>query len=108
MSGNPFRDLPSPNPHAPPGPADGAPAPGNPLLPPAIILLLLSSVYVLLILGSLPRQIVRMRAVDLSTPEGAGELTGMLLPLTLMPLMNVAIALGAISMIRLKDYRSGS
>jgi hypothetical protein len=106
MSSNPFGDAPNPNPYAPPAPAAGAPSPNNPLQVPAIILLVLSSLFVILILTSLPRQFARMRPIDLSTPEGAGALAGTLVPLILMPLMNVAIALGAVSMLRLKSYSS--
>jgi hypothetical protein len=73
---------------------------------PAIFLLTLSSLFVLLIVASLPGQIVRIRAIDTSTAEGAGELFGGVISLALWPLMNLAIALGAISMIRLKNYRS--
>jgi hypothetical protein len=106
MSSNPFGDLPATNPYAPPAPGSVPPSPHNPLQAPALILLVLSSLFVMLILGSLPGQIIRMWELDLSTPEGFGTLMGMLMPLIVLPLMNVAIALGSISMLRLKSYSS--
>lgn len=106
MSNNPFRELPSTNPYAPPAvPADSG-SPGNPLLFPAIVLLCLSTLFVLLIVASLPGQFVRIRAIDTSTAEGAGELVGSIVSLAVWPLMNVAIGLGAVSMLRLKNYHS--
>jgi hypothetical protein len=59
-----------------------------------------------LIVGTLPGQIVRIRAIDTSTPKGSGRMVGSVVPLIVWPLRNLAIALGAISMIRLKSYRS--
>jgi hypothetical protein len=106
MSDNPFRELPNTNPYASPAWQAGYGSSNNPLLLPAIFLLILSSLFVLLIIGSVPGQIIRMRAIDTSTSEGSGELIGSIVSLALWPLMNVAIALGAISMIRLKNYRS--
>jgi len=76
------------------------------LLLPGIALLILAALYLLLIVASLPGQTVRMQAVDTSTPAGAGELAGMIVTLVALTLMNVAIVLGAISMLRLKNYRS--
>ena len=106
MTDNPFRELPNTNPYAPPAPLPISGSSGNPLLLPAVALLVLSSMFVLLMVLSLPRQILRIRAIDTSTPEGSGELIGSIVPLALVPLLNVAIALGAISMIRLKNYRN--
>ncbi len=106
MSDNPFRDLPGPNPYAPPTPEWGGPPPGNPLLVPAIFLLTLAVSFVLLIVASLPEQIARIRAIDSSTSEGAGELFGNIASLILWPLMNLVIVLGAIAMLRLKGYRT--
>ena len=105
MSGNPFGELPNTNPYAPPAPQPGSSS-ESPLLFPAIALLILSSLFVLIILASVPGQIVRMRAIDTSTPEGAGELVGSIVSLAIWPLMNLAIAVGAVSMIRLRNYRS--
>jgi hypothetical protein len=106
MSSNPFSDQPESNPYASPTPLTGYGSSANPLMIPAIFLLVLSLLFVLLILASLPGQIIRLRAIDTSTPEGVGELIGSIVPLALWPLMNLAIALGAISMIRLQSYRS--
>ncbi len=105
MSDRPFGEPPYTNPYAPPASQAGSGSSGNPLLFPAIILLILSSFFLLCILVSLPIQIVRIRATDPSTPEGAGRLVGQIVALTLWSLMNLAVALGAISMIRLKSYR---
>src|SRR5262245_33786343 len=106
MSNNPFGELPSANPYASPAPQVGYSSSENPLMFPAIFLLILSSLFMLLIIASIPSQIVRMRAIDTSTAEGGGELVGSILSLALWPLMNLAIALGAISMLRLKNYAS--
>ena len=106
MSTNPFADLPDANPYASPASLNDPGSSGNPLLVPAILLLILSSLFVLFIVVSLPTQFIRIRAIDTSTAEGAGELCGSIVSLALWPLMNLAIALGAISMIRLTSYRS--
>jgi hypothetical protein len=106
MSNNPFSELPNTNPYASPIPGAGSGSSENPLMFPAIVLLILSSLFVLLMVASLPVQFVRIRAIDTSTARGAGELCGSIVSLALWPLMNLAIALGAISMIRLKSYRS--
>ncbi len=104
MSNSPFRT--NPNPYASPAPQADSGSSENPLLFPAIVLLILSLMFVLLIVVSIPPQIPRIRAIDTSTPEGAGEMLGTIMTLTMWPLMNIAIALGAISMVRLKSYRS--
>jgi hypothetical protein len=79
---------------------------GNPLLAPAITLLTLSTLTILMVLASLPGQFIRMRAIDTSTSEGVGELTGMVVTLVLWLLTSAAIALGSVSMLRLKGYSS--
>jgi hypothetical protein len=107
MTNNPFGELPNTNPYASPAPApQAASSTHNPIRFLAIVLLILSLLTVLLIVASLPRQIVRIRAIDSSTPGGSGELLGSIVSLIVWPLMNLAIALGAISMIRLTSYRS--
>ena len=105
MSDQPFGEPPYTNPYAPPASQDGSGSSGNPLLVPAIILLILSSFFLLCIVVSLPVQIAQIRATHPSTSEGAGRLVGQIAALTLWSLMNSAVALGAISMIRLKSYR---
>lgn len=70
--------------------------------------LCLSTLFVLLIVASLPGQFVRIRAIDTSTPGGAGELVGGIVSLVVWPFMNVAVALGAVSMLRLKNYRTAN
>ena len=102
---SPFSDPPSTNPYAAPVSADSGVS-DNPVRLPGITLLILSVLFVSLIVGTLPGQIVRIRAIDTSTPEGSGEMVGSVAALIVWPLMNVAIALGAISMIRLNSYRS--
>jgi hypothetical protein len=106
MSNNPFSEPPNSNPYASPRSQAGSGLPENPLAVPAIFLLILSSLTVLLIAASLPGQIIRIRAYDPSTPEGIGGLIGSIGSLALWLFMNVAIALGAISMIRRKNYGS--
>jgi hypothetical protein len=105
MSSNPFGDVPNTNPYAPPTPGAGELSPNNPLQAPAIILLVLSSLFVLFILASFPNQIATMREVDTSTTNGIIELVTQVLMLVLLLAINVAIARGAISMLRLKNYR---
>src|SRR5262249_21382653 len=99
MSDNPFRDVPNSNPYASPPPLELPP--GNPLLVPAVFLLVFASLFLLLIVMSLPGQIMRMRDIDTSTPRGAGELTGGIVSLVVWSLMNIAVVTGALSMIRL-------
>lgn len=106
MSNNPFGELPTANPYATPEIEGPSLASGNPLQIPAIALLVLSSLFVLLILASIPGQILRMRAIDTSTSEGTGELLGGIMSLILWPLMNLAIAQGTFSMLRLSSYRN--
>ena len=105
MSNDPFNDPPNTNPYASPASA-GSGSPENPLRIPGIALLILSVLLVSLIVGTLPGQIVRIRAIDTSTPRGSGMLVGSVTALIVLPLVNLAIALGAVSMIRLKSYRS--
>lgn len=106
MTNNPFQEPPKTNPYASPAPQAGYGPSNNPLLVPAIVLLIFSSLFVLLIVATLPGQIIRIRAIDVSTPGGVGEFLGSIATLTVWPLLNLAIALGAISMIRLTSYRS--
>jgi hypothetical protein len=81
-------------------------AAGNPLMIPAIIMLVLASLMLALILGSMPGQILRMRAIDTSTPEGQGELTGMIAALVAWIVMMAGIIWGSIAMLRLRGYRN--
>jgi hypothetical protein len=102
----PLSKPPNTNPYASPDHQAASGSSGNPLLVPAIILLVLASLFLLLIVASLPGQILRIRAINTSTPEGAGALLGSIVTLIVWPLMNLAIAMGAISMIRRTSYRS--
>ena len=106
MSNNPFSDFPNSNPYYLSTQQMSSGSSQNPVFLPPIFLLVFSSIFVLLILASLPGQFVRISAIDTSKPEGVGEMCGSIVSLVLWPLINVAIALGAISMIRLTSYRS--
>jgi hypothetical protein len=106
MSNNPFADQPVTNPYASPSPQTGDNSANNPLTIPASVLLTLSSLTVMIILGSLPIQFANMRAIDTSTSEGVGAMAGMVAALIAWPVMNLAIVFGAISMLRLKSYSS--
>lgn len=104
MSDNPFGELPPSNPYASPFSPGSPMVWGNPLQIPAIVLLILASLTVLIIVASIPGQLIRMRAIDSSTSAGMGELAGAMVSLVVWPLMNVMIAFGAISMIRLRNH----
>ena len=101
MSDNPYRDLPEANLYAAPaGPAQ----PTNPLFVPAIVLLVLSIIYLLIVVLSLPIQVVRFSNVDASTPRGVSQLTGGIGSLVVWIAMSLAIIAGSICMLRLKGY----
>jgi hypothetical protein len=93
------------NPYQSPGACQAAAGAGNPLMIPAITLLVLASIMLALILLSIPGQIVRMRAIDTTTHEGQGELTGSIVALVIWIVMTAAILWGAIAMLRLSSYR---
>jgi hypothetical protein len=80
-------------------------AKGNPLMIPAIILLVLASIMLALILGSMPGQILRMRNIDTTTHEGQGELAGSIVALVVWVALTAAIIWGSIAMLRLRGYR---
>ena len=73
---------------------------------PGIVLLVLSLVFILLIVASLPIQIARMRSQSTRPPRKDLVRWSVAGALISWPLFNLAIALGAISMIRLKSYQS--
>ncbi len=95
---NPFRDLPEANPYAAPSVPGEVYADGNPLLAPAICLLVLSLVFLGLLALSMPYQIDRFTELDLSTPEGVGQLTGGVVALVAWAIMMMVIAAGSICM----------
>jgi len=106
VSDNAFREFETPNPYAAPS---GLPDPltsGNPLLVPAIVLLVLSSLFLLIQIAALPNQIVRLREVDTSTPEGAGEMVGGVVAVVVWAVATMAVIVGSICMLLLKGYRS--
>ena len=104
---NPFGDLPEANPYSAPStkidPYHSYPA-TNPVMIPGIILLVLASIFLLILIGSIPGQVIQLREVDMSTPEGAGQMIGGVGSLFAWFLMTVAIILGSICMIRMKSY----
>jgi hypothetical protein len=108
MSNNPFGDVSDQNPYAASVSNSSSGDTGNPLLIPAIVLLVFSLLFVLLIVGTIPGHIIRFRMIDTSTPEGAGELTGGITALVLWPLFTLCITFGSISMIRMKGYSSAT
>jgi hypothetical protein len=105
MSDNPFRDLPDPNPYAPPSLEAGANS-SNPLLMPAMFLLIFSLLFVVILVVSLPMQALHLSTIDTSTDNGMVIWVGTIALLALLILANTAIAWGAFSMIQLKSYRS--
>jgi len=71
---------------------------------PATILLVLASIMLFFILLSIPGQVLRMRAIDTTTPGGQGELAGMIVSLVIWTVMMAAIIWGSIAMLRLRGY----
>ncbi len=78
----------------------------NPLLAPAIVLLVFASLYLLMQLIGLPNQLATLKEVDTSTPEGASEYGGQIFAMLLMATTAVIVLAGSLHMIRLKSYRS--
>jgi len=110
MSNNPFGeqdrfgDSSESNPYAAPQVEEPAGARGNPVLAPGIILLILSGLFLLLLLLSVPGQVIRLSQIDLSAPEGLGEFTGGIVALIAWFALTIAILIGSIGMIRLQGY----
>jgi hypothetical protein len=108
MSDNPFGDLPTENPYVPP---TGRPVPmnaTNPLMIPAIALLVMASLTLLLLIASLPGQIIRLRKIDTSTPAGQGELVAGIVVFCGWVLATVAVMAGSINMWRLNNHRAAT
>ncbi len=106
MSDNPYESPLSENPFEAPVAVSGVPR-GNPLLPPAIILLVLSSLFGVYLLGSLSYQLYRVLPhVDTSPPERTRRVIGTAFAAVGWVSVNAAIIVGSIAMIRLKGYRS--
>jgi hypothetical protein len=101
MNENPYA---SPNYQPLPPPFNPAQPAGNPLMIPAIFLLVFGGTTLLLILVSMPNQIMRMRAIDIQTPEGQGEMAGSIGSLVCWTAMTAAIMWGSIAMLRLRGY----
>jgi hypothetical protein len=94
-----------PNPYQSPAAFQVASGSGNPLMIPAITLLVLASIMLALILLSMPGQVLRMRAIDTTTPEGQGELVGSIVALVVWIVFTIAILWGSVAMLRLNRYR---
>ena len=101
MSENPLEESPHSNHHTSPS---GHATPKNPLMIPAILLLVLSTLFLLLLIFSLPFQVARIANIDTSTSEGAGELTGSIVCLFVWTFFMLAIIAGSICMLCLKGY----
>ena len=82
-----------------------SPKPQNQLLIPAIILLALASFSLLSVIASLPNQFRSAGTIDTSTPEGIGQLGGLIVALLIMSVGPGFVLWGAICMLRLKGYR---
>jgi hypothetical protein len=93
------------NPYQSPAAYQSDAGPGNPLMIPAIVLLVLASVMLALILLSVPGQVLRMQAIDTTTHEGQGELAGSIVALIVWIVMTAAILWGSVAMLRLRSYR---
>ncbi len=96
---SPFYGSPQGNPYAPPTHQISS---HNPLLVPAIFLLVLSALFLGLLLLSLPGQVLRLSKIDASTPEGMGELMGAVVALVAWVGWMLAIIAGSTCMLRMK------
>jgi hypothetical protein len=103
MNDNPFRDLPEQNPYASPPLVDRGRY-GNPLIGPAIALLVLSACWTLLQLLALPGQFISMTEIDTSEPEGISRLVGQIIGIVAMFITSLIIIVGSIGMLRLRGY----
>lgn len=101
---NPFRELPDANPYAAPTAISDSDNLSNPVLIPGIALLILSSLFLLLLIISLPGQFIDISQIDTSTPDGLGELTGRIMSLIAWLAMTTAVVFGSICMIRMKGF----
>jgi hypothetical protein len=101
MSDNPFRELPPGGPYAAPRTANPV---SNPLTAPAAILLVLAVLYMLGILLSLPQQVMDVKEVDWSTPEGMGHGMGQIGGVMSFAIASLLVAAGSICMLRQRGY----
>ena len=95
---------PQENPYAPPSHQIDLSG-SNPLLIPAICLIVLASIFLMGLFASLPGQIARLGQIDTSTPEGQGELAGGIMSFVVWVAMMIQIIIGSVSMLRLRGYR---
>ena len=104
---NPYREDPyeteGSNPYAAPVTYTERPS-GNPLIIPAIFILVFASLYFLMFVLSLPQQIANMREIDTSTPRGMGEMFGQGLFLVGVICCSLLEAFGAVCMLRMRRY----
>ena len=73
----------------------------NPLLIPAVILLVLGSLWMLFLLVSIPSQALRMSEIDTSIPGGKGQVAGGVVSLIGWLAMTAGIIWGSIAMLSL-------
>ena len=101
-----FGEQPKDNPYASPTAPVSQTTTTNPVLAPGIILLVLSGVFMMLLLASLPFQVINLRHFDTRTAEGMGALMGGITALISWFAVTTAILFGSICMIRMKGYKS--
>jgi len=108
MSQNPYRDIQPANPYSTPSgyAVSGMSIDSNPLVIPAVFLIILSTVYILPTFIVLPLSIYMAVSLDESAPPGASARMAALLAASIMMLAaSVAIIIGATGMLRMKGYR---
>jgi hypothetical protein len=108
MSQNPYRELPTANPYATPSgyAMQGAPSNANPLVIPAVFLIILSTIYILPTFIILPMTIYTAVMLDESAPAGSSARMAAILAASITMLVtSVAIIIGSIGMLRMKGYR---
>lgn len=79
---------------------------GNPLMIPAITLIVLAGLTLALLLATMPGQIIRMRKIDTTTAEGQGELAGSIAALVGWVTVTLGIVWGSVAMLQLHGYRN--
>ena len=105
MTDNPFQAPLGDNPYLPPQHAARDDS-SNPLLIPAIFLLILASCHLLLLILIVPMQVLQLSRIDTATPDGAGRFMGQLTAMVVWSLFMLAIIIGSVCMLRLKSHRS--
>ncbi|PHS17685.1 MAG: hypothetical protein COA78_02875 [Blastopirellula sp.] len=78
----------------------------NPLIVPAIILLVLSSIYLILQIFALPGQVIRIMNFDYGAPTILTEVTTSIVALLLMFIAGLITLKGSYDMLYLKNHKS--